>query len=259
MHKSAMKNGELFFKTYAKNMENPIIVDIGAMDVNGSLRSVCPDNAKYIGVDLCAGKGVDIVISDPYKLPFSNEYADIVVSSSCFEHTEFFWVSFLEIIRILKPNGILYLNVPMNGDFHRYPVDCWRFYPDAGRALVNWAKRNGINTVLLESFVAQQDGAPWNDFVCVILKGSSISDNQKDRIIHTKKDFINGACDTSVDSMINFQEESEDRKQYLKSESELEEWSSPRLIRFAEKINRVLRKSRNKIFKNNKDQSILNK
>ena len=30
---------------------------------------------------------------------------------------------------------LFYLNAPSNGEFHRYPVDCWRFYPDAGGAL----------------------------------------------------------------------------------------------------------------------------
>ena len=25
-----------------------------------------------------------------------------------------------------------------NGDYHSWPVDCWRFYPDSGIALINW-------------------------------------------------------------------------------------------------------------------------
>ena len=137
MHVSAKKNGELFFETYVKSLNSVTIVDVGSMDVNGSLKEVIPKNSKYIGVDFAEGKGVDKVLKDPYNLPFENNSVDVVVSSSCLEHSELFWLSFIEIIRILKPNGLFYLNAPSNGAFHRYPVDCWRFYPDSGKALVN--------------------------------------------------------------------------------------------------------------------------
>jgi hypothetical protein len=44
MHKTAMKNGEDFFSTYSKFFtdSNVTVVDIGAQDVNGSLKEVCP-------------------------------------------------------------------------------------------------------------------------------------------------------------------------------------------------------------------------
>src|SRR5690606_22164720 len=102
---------------------------------------VAPANVTYIGLDFEKAKGVDVLLTDPYTLPFENESVDVVVSSSCFEHSEMFWLVFAEILRILKPNGLVYLNAPSNGVVHRYPVDCWRFYPDAGEALATWGKR----------------------------------------------------------------------------------------------------------------------
>src|SRR5690242_17879182 len=125
MHPSALKFGKRFFDAYA--VSRGTVVDIGAQDLNGSLKDVCPKRLKYVGVDFAAGKGVDVILKDPYKLPFEDRSADFVVSSSCFEHSEMFWLLFLEILRILKPEGVFYLNVPSNGIFHRYPVDCWRF------------------------------------------------------------------------------------------------------------------------------------
>ena len=145
MHSSAMSNGKIFFETYAKFFQNNTdvqVVDMGAQDVNGSLREITPENFTYIGLDFEDAKGVDIIIEDPYTIPLRDEFADIVLSSSCFEHSEMFWLVFLEIMRILKPGGLLYLNVPSNGPFHRYPVDCWRFYPDSAKALETWGKRN---------------------------------------------------------------------------------------------------------------------
>lgn len=172
-----MQTGRWFFEQYApffNGIDQPSIVDVGSMDVNGSLRQTAPEGFTYTGVDFAPGPGVDLVLSDPYVLPFENDSVDMVVSSSCFEHSELFWVSFLEILRILKPRGLFYLNAPSNGNYHRYPVDCWRFYPDCGGALITWAKRNGYRAALLESFVGNQVGDAWNDFVAVFLKDEDL-------------------------------------------------------------------------------------
>jgi hypothetical protein len=93
MHKTAMLHGQLFFETYVTAPAS--IVDIGAQDVNGSLRSVAPDGCSYTGVDFVHGRGVDVVITDAYQLPFADEQFDVAVSSSCFEHSEFFGSHFL--------------------------------------------------------------------------------------------------------------------------------------------------------------------
>src|SRR5260370_39370721 len=97
MHHTAMSNGKMFFDTYVARLNDVVVVEIGSQDVNGSLRQVCPPGAQYIGVDFIAGKGVDEVLTDPYHLPFENESADVVVSSSCFEHSEMFWLVFTEV------------------------------------------------------------------------------------------------------------------------------------------------------------------
>jgi len=200
MHTSAMKYGALFFDNYCKNRENIVIVDIGAQDVNGSLRDVAPDGVKYIGVDFVDGRNVDVILEDPYKLPFEDGSLDIVVCSSVFEHSQFFWILFLEIMRVLKPSGLLYLNVPSNGYIHRYPVDCWRFYPDAALSLVAWANREGYTSMLLESFVANKnklagDEGQWNDFVAIFLKNSEYSAEYERRILHGIDEYSNAYCD----------------------------------------------------------------
>jgi len=197
MHPTAMKNCESFFASYSRFFEgkNISVVDIGSQDVNGSLKQVCPDDFSYTGVDFEKAKGVDIVLEDPYVLPFEDESVDIVLSSSCFEHSEMFWLSFLEILRILKPSGLFYLNAPSDGEVHRYPVDCWRFYPDSGQALVTWGKRNGFNPKLLENYT--QIGGRWNDYVAIFLKDSSNESKFNERILNHKKDFENGSISHS--------------------------------------------------------------
>lgn len=81
MHPTALRNGKLFFDTYGRALSKGTVVDIGAQDVNGSLKSVCPTDVRYVGVDFVAGKGVDIILEDPYKLPFEDNSVDAVLSS----------------------------------------------------------------------------------------------------------------------------------------------------------------------------------
>jgi SAM-dependent methyltransferase len=209
MHLSALNTGKLFFETYLPYLKNPTVIDLGSQNVNGTLKDVCLPNIKYIGVDFVKGKGVDIILDNPYKLPFEDASIDVVVSSSCFEHSEMFWVVYLEILRILKPNGLFYLNVPSNGTFHRYPVDCWRFYPDSGNALVTWGVYSGYNPRLLESFTTLQNGDIYNDFAAIFVKDSTHSAQYPNRILNSIQNFRNGISDIN-NQFLNFQESPED-------------------------------------------------
>lgn len=196
MHPTARLNCQYFFETYGKlfhNVETKVkVIEIGAQNINGSIRDFCPDQFDYLGVDFVAGAGVDLVLDDPYSFPLESGSVDIVLSSSCFEHSEMFWLLFLEIMRVLKPHGLFYLNAPANGQFHRYPVDCWRFYPDSGKALISWAKRNGMNPALLESYTSAQRDDIWNDFVAVFIKDSNKAVLYPERIANSHQDYTNG-------------------------------------------------------------------
>lgn len=211
MHHTARLNAELFFSTYATGREGLTIAEIGSLDVNGSIRDAAPRGARYLGLDFMPGKGVDIVLDDPYALPLADASQDIVVSSSCFEHSEMFWLVFGEILRVLKPNGLFYLNAPSNGPIHRYPSDCWRFYPDAGRALVAWGRRCGYPVALLESFVAAQAQGPFNDFVAVFIRDEMQAPNYPRRMIERAERFTNGSV-LGRDEILNKQTLPEDQR-----------------------------------------------
>lgn len=198
MHVSALLTGKNFFSTYASEADSYSVVEIGSQDVNGSLRDVVTDKVKkYTGLDFAPGKGVDIVLQDPYKYPLEDSSYDILVTSSCFEHSEMFWLSFLEGMRVLKDDGVMYINAPSAWMmYHRYPVDCWRFWPDAGKALETWARYSGLNSMVLESYVTPPGPGEFvADFVCVILKNKDFVNNYKRRIIDNlapKQEFFNG-------------------------------------------------------------------
>jgi hypothetical protein len=169
MHPAALESGRLFFDCYWRKGFNRIL-DVGARDVNGSLRTHAPSGATFIGVDLVAGKGVDYVLDDPYAYPFPGGHFDAVISTSCWEHDPMFWLTFLEGLRVLSTRGFLYVNAPSSGVYHGYPLDFWRFYPDAGIGLEMWGRRNLQPVRLLESFITNQRAHNFNDCVMVFTK-----------------------------------------------------------------------------------------
>ena len=175
MHDTAYETGRLFFDIYV--MKADTIVEIGSWNINGTLRDFCPPGATYIGLDQAVGPDVDVVISSDTALPLASEVADVVMSSSSLEHDKCFWETFLEIVRVTKPGGLIYLSAPANGPYHRHPEDNWRFYPDCGKAIEHWARKCGNDVVLRELFIAERMNDYWNDFVAVFQKGPLSADN----------------------------------------------------------------------------------
>jgi predicted O-methyltransferase YrrM len=140
------------------------VVDIGSMNVNGTYRSIFKKfDCEYVGFDLEPGPGVDRVLANPYEIPLADGAADVIVSGQTFEHCEFFWDAFREMMRILSPNGLLFLIAPSAGPIHRFPVDCYRFYPDAYHALARYA---GCHLVT----VWRDERGPWQDLTGVFSK-----------------------------------------------------------------------------------------
>jgi SAM-dependent methyltransferase len=170
MHDTAFQIGTLAMNIYA-DLRTDCILDVGSQAVNGSLRDNALPNTRYVGVDIEEGAGVDLVVEPGKPLPVDDDSFDLVMASSVFEHDPCFWVTFLEMCRAAKDGGYIYINAPSNGAVHRYPQDNWRFYPDSGKALAQWAASQGSPVTLVESFIACREDDIWNDFVAVFRKG----------------------------------------------------------------------------------------
>jgi SAM-dependent methyltransferase len=126
-----------------------------------------------------------LVVAPSKPLPIRDEVADLVIATSALEHDPFFWNTFLELMRVLKPGGFLYLSAPSNGAYHRHPTDQWRFYPDAGKCLESWGRHCGTPTRLVESFIADRQGDIWNDFVAVFAKSDALPDDAQRLLCET--------------------------------------------------------------------------
>ena len=179
MHQSSLDNMMAFRKKYLESRQNEplLILDLGSFDVNGSYRGafdVAP--WTYRGVDMAAGKNVDIVLQDPYHWrEIRSSSAAVVISGQAFEHIEFFWLTMLEIARILKPGGLCCLIAPSGGPEHRYPVDCWRFYPDGFVALARFASLQVSEVYMQSGMTVYSDGSDmWRDTILVCRKPKTL-------------------------------------------------------------------------------------
>lgn len=171
MHDTALRTGEAFLKCYCRG--NYSILDVGSLDVNGTLRPFIMEGVNYTGIDISSGPNVDMVIKPGKLFPFQPDSFDLVVCTSCFEHDPQFWMTFYEICRVVKRGGFIYISAPSNGPVHRYPVDCWRFYPDSAEALTQWVNQTGDMLVdVVENFRMSPSVDGWVDQVSVFGKRS---------------------------------------------------------------------------------------
>jgi SAM-dependent methyltransferase len=148
------------------------IVDVGSLDVNGTYRPLFATPPwTYIGVDMAAGPNVDLVLRTPYVWrEILTDAIDVVISGQAFEHIPFFWITMLEIARVLKPDGLCCILAPSSGPEHRYPVDCWRFYPDGMRALADFARLDTVEAVTQWENTGDEISDAWHDTTLVCRK-----------------------------------------------------------------------------------------
>ena len=110
-------------------MPVPVVVELGARNVSGLLRrGHFPNAGKYVGVDIHPGEGVDIV-GDAHRLSdfVAPHSVDALFSFSVFEHLLFPWKVVLEINRVLKPGGVVFVSTHPVWPAHELPWDFWRF------------------------------------------------------------------------------------------------------------------------------------
>ena len=217
MHTSALESFLDFQNTYLSPLKskNTIkVAEIGSYSFNSAIKKDILNELEYIGVDIQKGPNVDIVLDNPYKFPFEDNSIDVIISISAFEHTEFFWLTYLEILRVLKPDGLFFLNAPSNGKYHRYSTDNWRFYPDSSISLAKWGKKNNYNPQVLEHYTNQITGLDiWNDNVSVTIKDKIFKEKYLNRMIENKKNFTNGRIDES-ETIINYTQTQQDQNNW---------------------------------------------
>ena len=82
------------------------VLDIGSLDINGNNRYLF-EQCDYTGIDIGAGLNVDVVCSG--HLFKSDDLFDVVISTECFEHDEYWQQTLKNVINNLLKEGGLFL------------------------------------------------------------------------------------------------------------------------------------------------------
>lgn len=121
------KNQVAYLKARVPSVDGPVL-EVGSRDegITSSFRDFYP--GEYVGVDLQAGKGVDLVMDLSQSIePLREGHFALVICCSVLEHVKDPWAMARNIVKLLRPGGKVYVSVPWAWRFHDYPDDYWRF------------------------------------------------------------------------------------------------------------------------------------
>jgi hypothetical protein len=152
MHKTSYAEMEKNVSTAFKDLpKNALIVDMGSQDVNGSYKPLIEGKWKYLGIDLGAGLNVDHQMKSEFDTGLPDEYADGLICGQVLEHCRNPFLLVKEMFRIVKKGGMLLITAPAVWPEHKYPFDCFRYYPDGMIALMDFVGGHTFKSYLVES------------------------------------------------------------------------------------------------------------
>lgn len=134
-------------------MPAPVVAELG------TLRSIptrstrhdvwTPHARRHVGIDIQAGLDVDVV-ADVHRLAdiVGDEQYDAVVSCSSFEHFKYPHLAAHQIMRTLKPGGLVFVQTHQTFPLHAYPFDYFRFSIEALAGL--FGTRMGVEVLAVD-------------------------------------------------------------------------------------------------------------
>lgn len=184
MHRNSYSKMEWFKNTYLDKNNELNILDVGSYDQIGNYnyRNIFnEENWSYMGLDIKAGKNVDIVVADIYNwLEIEDNSYDVIISGQFFEHLEYFWLTMGQIERVLKPRGYVCIIAPSTGHKHGGDMlNCYRFHEDGLKAMAKYVDFEIIHV----SVDNRPEAKPWLD-ACLVArkKGDSGEDIEELKI-----------------------------------------------------------------------------
>ena len=120
-------------------MSSPRVLECGTRGWNGRPPKHCKKHiletnpsAQWTGTDVEAGEDVDVV-ADLHSISnhFPPKHFDAIFCASVFEHLRRPWIAARDMVAILRPGGLLFLQSHQSFPLHGYPHDYFRFSREA--------------------------------------------------------------------------------------------------------------------------------
>lgn len=158
MHPAAYEDCRKFVDKYLDKKKPLRIIDVGSCTIagqeEGCLRQLFDSpHWNYQGLDIEAGPNVDFVVQEYDWSNVEQNAFDVVISSQVAEHVRHPWRWIKCVASLAKVGAFIYICTPNTIEYHPYPVDCWRVWPDGLVALFEEAELN----MILECYACNGD------------------------------------------------------------------------------------------------------
>lgn len=100
--------------SHPRHFESSTVVEIGSLNINGTVRDYFVDPVQYVGVDLAEGACVDMVC-DGQDVDLPSDSCDVAISTECFEHNPNWRETFLNMVRMTRPGGLVIFTCATTG------------------------------------------------------------------------------------------------------------------------------------------------
>lgn len=132
MHYSVFK---FFFDVMdIKELEGKAVLEVGAYNVNGSLRDIIRETngmsaGSYIGTDLREGPMVDVIVpAELLDTHYADNSFDAIICTEMLEHALDWQKAINNMKHLVKVGGFIFLTTRSIGfPLHEHPYDYWRF------------------------------------------------------------------------------------------------------------------------------------
>lgn len=124
-----MNNSTYLFTRRIGAKRGDKVLEIGSLNVNGTIRDNFPTAAEYVGIDIRDGKCVDVVMfAEDLPKHYKAGYFDMVLSCNTMEHIEHWKEALAASWEVLRMGGRMCIVTPTaEKKRHNHPWDYWRW------------------------------------------------------------------------------------------------------------------------------------
>ncbi len=100
--------------TFPKFFRKTKVLEVGSLNINGTVRVFFEEPEQYVGCDLGPGPNVDVVCCG-HELQYPNGSFDVSISCECFEHDIHWQKTFRKMWKLTRPEGLVVFSSATEG------------------------------------------------------------------------------------------------------------------------------------------------
>jgi SAM-dependent methyltransferase len=133
-------NCRILYELYAAPLLEPgmKVLEIGPDKIPTTLQEIShKPGIEWDVLGLESSPGLQVVALNEYEYPIADGHYDVVLAANVLEHVRKPWIWMRELVRVVRPGGLIVTVNPVSWPYHEAPIDCWRVFPEGMQALLD--------------------------------------------------------------------------------------------------------------------------